>query len=98
MSRSIKEIIEEEEFTSIKDAHLHRALLASTRFQATLLGSMGLAVFFLLLGEWKNFNTIDWHLLGLLLPAYNLYNEWKVKTKAEHDFISFKERIDDSEI
>lgn len=97
MLEYIKEALEEESFSTAKDACLHRAILASARFEASLLGAIGLSIFFLLLGEWNHFDVIDWHLLALLLPVYNISKEWKKKRKAEEEFLVLKDQNENSE-
>jgi hypothetical protein len=41
------------------------------------LGSLSVILFLLLLGEWQNFELIDWHLLGAGFPIYYSYKAFK---------------------
>jgi hypothetical protein len=74
--------LEEEEFSTANDAALCRAIAAENAVEAHFLGSLSALLFLLLLGEWQNFELVDWHLLGAGFPIYHLYKAFKSRDKA----------------
>ncbi len=89
---TMKDKLEDEEFTSALDAKLHRAILAKMRLQASLVGLMGFIAFIFLLGEWNSFGFINWHLLAAIFPLNLVYKDWKSVKSTEREYHREKSR------
>ena len=85
-----KSKLEEEQFSTSRDAVLHRAIAAELAFESHLIGGTAVVTFLILLGEWQNYQPIDWHLLGVLLPIYSIYKAYKLRNEALKNYLDIK--------
>jgi hypothetical protein len=82
-----KSKLEGEEFSTVGDADLHRALAAEKALESHLLGGVAVFLFLILLGSLQGYEFIDWHLLGVSIPIYNFHNAIKSKDKAVEKYL-----------
>lgn len=85
-----KSNLEEEQFSTSRDAILHRAIAAELRLESHLLGGTAVLMFLVLLGKWQNYQPLDWHLFGAILPVFYIYKAYKFRNAALKNYIDVK--------
>lgn len=86
-----KSSFDDESFSSVKDAILHRAIMAEYMFESSILSGISISLFIILIGQWQGYDLIDWHLIGLIAPIHIIVTANKAKQKAIKAFQNSKE-------
>lgn len=86
-----KSSFDDESFSTVKDAVLHRAIMTECMFESSILSGISISLFIILIGQWQDYALIDWHLIGLVIPLNIVVKASNSKQKAIKAFQNSKE-------